>query len=220
MPLALALVCLRRTPQWTAREFGLVLFVFAWALSIGVEFLYVRDAFDDRMNTLFKFYYQAWTLYAIAAAISLAVLWQAARIPWQRAILAAATTASILAGLSYPVVASYQWTEGFAAWQGLDGLAYGEEISPDEVAAIRWLARLRGVGRRRGRSCWLLLLSLRPAAVQPASGRSARPAAGRWWLRRACGAPTAYGRPRRDGPRPTPRRHRRPTPRPAAPPRP
>ncbi len=67
IPLALALMLLRRiSAARRRRAFALVLLVFAWALSIGVEIVYIRDAFDDRMNTLFKFYYQAWTLYAIA----------------------------------------------------------------------------------------------------------------------------------------------------------
>lgn len=139
IPLALALILFRRTPRSAPDVFALVLFAIAWALSIGVELVYVRDAFDDRMNTLFKFYYQAWTLYALAAAIALAVLWQAARIAWQRTLVAVAASAAVVAGLAYPVVATYQWAEEFAAWRGLDGLAYGLETAPDEVAAIRWL---------------------------------------------------------------------------------
>jgi YYY domain-containing protein len=139
IPLALALILLRRIQLTTARSFALVLLVFAWALSIGGEIVYVRDAFDDRMNTLFKFYYQAWTLYAIAGAVSVAVLWRSARVAWQRISLAAAVVAAVLAGLVYPVVASYQWTEGFTPWRGLDGLAYAEATAPDDVAAMRWL---------------------------------------------------------------------------------
>jgi uncharacterized membrane protein len=91
------------------------------------------------MNTLFKFYYQAWTLFAVASGVTVAVLWRAARITWQRVLLAAATVTAIGAGLVYPVVASYQWTEGFASWSGLDGLTYGETTATGEVAAIRWL---------------------------------------------------------------------------------
>ena len=139
IPLALALILFQRNQRDTARAFALMLLALAWALSIGVEFIYVRDAFGNRMNTLFKFYYQAWTLYAIAAAVALAVLWQAARIPRQHTLLAAAATASVAVGMAYPIVASHQWTEGFAVWQGLDGLAYGEATAPNEVAAIRWL---------------------------------------------------------------------------------
>ena len=139
IPLALAIALLRRIPLAAPSAFALVLLAFAWSLSIGVELIYIRDAFDDRMNTLFKFYYQAWTLYAVATAVALAVLWRTARIAWQRVALATAAIMAVIAGLAYPVVASYQWTEDFAAWRGLDGLGYGEATAPDEVAAIRWL---------------------------------------------------------------------------------
>jgi YYY domain-containing protein len=141
VPLALALVQLRRTQTPDARLFALALLCGAWALSIGVELVYIRDAFNDRMNTLFKFYYQTWTLYGLAAAVAIPLLWHCVRgrAP-ARAALAAGTVAALLAGLAYPVVASYQWTNGFAVWHGLDGLAYGAQTDADDVAAIRWLA--------------------------------------------------------------------------------
>ena len=56
-------------------------------------------------------------------------------------MLSAAAVAALLAGAVYPIVASYQWTDHFAAWQGLDGLAYGEETDPGDTAAIRWLGQ-------------------------------------------------------------------------------
>ena len=94
------------------------------------------------MNTLFKFYYQTWTLFALATAVTVVLLWKAASTAaWPRALLSAATVATLLAGAVYPAIASYQWTDRFATWQGLDGLAYGEETDPDETAAIRWLGQ-------------------------------------------------------------------------------
>jgi YYY domain-containing protein len=142
IPLALAISQLRASTGVSSRWFALLLFSFGWALSIGVELIYVRDVFDNRMNTLFKFYYQTWTLFALATAVTVAVLWTAASgIAWRRAVLSAATVAALLAGAAYPTIASYQWTDHFASWQGLDGLAYGEETDPDDTAAIRWLAQ-------------------------------------------------------------------------------
>jgi uncharacterized membrane protein len=142
IPLALAISQLRISPGISPCWFALLLYSFGWALSIGVELFYVRDVFDDRMNTLFKFYYQTWTLFAIATAIAIAVLWKAASgAAWSRAILATATVGALLAGAAYPTIASYQWTDHFAAWQGLDGLDYGEETDPGDTAAIRWLAQ-------------------------------------------------------------------------------
>jgi YYY domain-containing protein len=141
IPLALALVQLTREPRISPQTVALFLFSVAWVLSIGVEIVYIDDAFNNRMNTLFKFYYQTWTLYALAAAASVSVLWAAAGRTWQRAVLGVAVAVMLVAGAAYPVIASYQWTEKFADWRGLDGLAYGEESDADDVAAIRWLAQ-------------------------------------------------------------------------------
>jgi YYY domain-containing protein len=142
IPLALAISQLRASTGISSRWFALLLFSIGWALSIGVELVYVRDVFDDRMNTLFKFYYQAWTLFALATAVTVAVLWKAAAAaPWARVVLSAATVATLLVAVAYPTIASYQWTDHFATRKGLDGLAYGEETNPDDTAAIRWLAQ-------------------------------------------------------------------------------
>jgi YYY domain-containing protein len=140
VPLAFALHQLVRCRTAVPRTVALVLFSVAWVMSIVVEFVYVRDVFNDRMNTLFKFYYQTWTLYAIGSGVGVIVLWRAApRWSWQRVALAGAGALAILAGVAYPAVASYQWTDHFAAWQGLDGLDYAFAEEGNDVAAIRWL---------------------------------------------------------------------------------
>jgi uncharacterized membrane protein len=142
IPLAFAISQLRASSGVNPRSFALLLFAFGWALSIGVELVYVRDVFDDRMNTLFKFYYQTWTLFGFATAVTLAVLWRAASgAVWSRVALSAAVVTALLAGVAYPTIASYQWTDQFTAWQGLNGLDYGDETDPDETAAIRWLGQ-------------------------------------------------------------------------------
>jgi YYY domain-containing protein len=141
VPLAVAISLLHSPRDTNADHFALGLFCAAWILSVGVELFYIRDAFDDRMNTLFKFYYQTWTLYALAAAVAIASLWSmTVRRTWRRATLAVATTAAVVLASAYPVVSSYQWTSGFAYWHGLDGIAYARETDPDDLAAIDWLA--------------------------------------------------------------------------------
>ncbi len=43
------------------------------AVAFGVEVIYVRDFLDhsdwERMNTVFKFYYQVWTLLSLGGAL-------------------------------------------------------------------------------------------------------------------------------------------------------
>ena len=143
IPLALAIAQLRGLRAASPRWIALTLFSFAWTLSIGVEFVYIRDVFNDRMNTLFKFYYQTWTLYGLATAITIAALWASAsnrQNRWEKPVLTVGTIAMLLAGAAYPTIASYQWTDRFQAWRGLDGMAYGEVTNPDDTAAIRWLS--------------------------------------------------------------------------------
>ncbi|MDX1734180.1 MAG: DUF2298 domain-containing protein, partial [Halioglobus sp.] len=49
-------------------------------LIIGPEFLYLRDQFGLRMNTIFKFYYAAWMLWSFAAAALLFKVWRKAEL--------------------------------------------------------------------------------------------------------------------------------------------
>ena len=55
-----------------------LMLLFALVIALGVEFIYVRDFLDgtayERMNTVFKFYYQVWTLFALSGALIFAQL--------------------------------------------------------------------------------------------------------------------------------------------------
>jgi tetratricopeptide (TPR) repeat protein len=62
----------RISPQFW---FVLWLAVVGWAVSLGIELIYIRDHLDGgdaaRMNTVFKFGFQVWVLLALAAAAAL-----------------------------------------------------------------------------------------------------------------------------------------------------
>ncbi len=107
-------------------------------LMLGPEYVYLRDNFGWRMNTLFKFYFQTWTLWALAAAFG---AWHLARFA-RRAVRYAGLgllTLGVLGGLVYTSTSLYSKTGGFASKPTLDGMAYFAQRYPDDWAGIQWL---------------------------------------------------------------------------------
>ena len=107
-------------------------------LTFGVEFVYLRDQFATRMNTVFKFYFQTWTLLSIASAYAvfyLSRLWnQAARVAWF-SVFAVLLTADMI----YPVLAIPNRADGFSGSPSLDGTVWIQNVSPGDYTAIQWL---------------------------------------------------------------------------------
>jgi YYY domain-containing protein len=121
-----------------ADMFALILLGVGLSLPLAVEFVYLRDLFGTRVNTVFKFYFQAWVLLALAAAYGMSVVSGRIRgaggVVWRLAL-----SLLVLAGLVYPVLAIPNKTENFSATPTLDGMAWLEMAHPDDYAAIRWL---------------------------------------------------------------------------------
>lgn len=117
----------------------------ALLLTLVVEFVYLRDLFMTRMNTVFKFYYQAWVMLAISAAFGSYYLLARQR-PSSHRVGAlgryawlAAFVLLVLTGMIYPLLAIPNKAASFKGKPTLDGMAYLEDARPDDYAAIRWL---------------------------------------------------------------------------------
>ncbi len=85
--------------------FAMLLIAAALVLTLVPEFLYLRDNFGTRMNTVFKFYYQGWLMFAIASAYGIYSVFAGKRLP-SLAVRASFATAAIIivaAGMMYPV---------------------------------------------------------------------------------------------------------------------
>ena len=126
------------SPSLPVVTFALLLLLTALLLTFSVEFVYLRDTFGTRMNTVFKFYYQAWVLLALVAAFSVVYLARYAgrALRWGGLTLIALLT---VAGLFYPVFATYTRAERFQTTPTLDGAAYLARQNPADMAAAAWL---------------------------------------------------------------------------------
>ncbi len=113
-----------------ARHFVLLMILLGSVLVVAPEFFYLRDQFGTRMNTVFKFYYQAWLLWSLSAAYGSAVLLKKGRGIHQVGI-----AFLLAAALIYPVLGVIS-KQNPATPLSLDSAAY---LHPDEAAAIAWL---------------------------------------------------------------------------------
>jgi YYY domain-containing protein len=129
------------TPGRQADFFTLLLIILGTVLVVGIEFFYLRDQFGWRMNTIFKFYFQTWHIWALAAAYAVIVLLKELR-GFAAAAFGLTITLVIVMALAYPAVSLWSKTNGFQPSGGLtlDGIRYLDESTPDETAAARWLA--------------------------------------------------------------------------------
>src|SRR6266480_163503 len=149
--LALTLYHLHDRP----RAFTMLLGALAFGLVAMTEIIFLKDVFAGnypRMNTVFKFYFQAWALLSITCGAALYFMYEVSKSAvrlngWERwvargvqVIWTAALLVLFLAGLVYPIVGSYQRTNHYAQrTNSLDGLNYLQSYDPGDYAAIRWL---------------------------------------------------------------------------------
>ena len=127
----------------SSTTFALWLALIGLALAFSVEFVYLRDTFGTRMNTVFKFYYQAWVLLSLSGVYGLFYIFSARYRPTGQRILRVLWVAGIVVLFAisavYPLLASYSKADGFRGPPALDGVAYMAVHRPDDYDAIRWL---------------------------------------------------------------------------------
>lgn len=84
------------------RGFVLLLVIVGLLLTTFLEFFYLRDVFGNRMNSIFKFYYQTWIVWGLAAAFAIVELIHA-RSKWAEYVFAPLAIFGLVLGLAYPV---------------------------------------------------------------------------------------------------------------------
>ncbi|GHO43118.1 DUF2298 domain-containing protein [Ktedonospora formicarum] len=148
-----------------AHAYALLLGGLAFLLIAGCEVFFLRDVFadqDPRMNTVFKFYFQAWALLSIASSVGLSFLVASLRpvklnvvtVHWlQRfgiGLWYLLLLIFMLAGAVYPLQAPYARygpgnvpiaSKALSSTGSLNGLNYlkNDPLYPGDYAAILWL---------------------------------------------------------------------------------
>jgi len=151
----------------------------AGGLVVLVEFAYLVDnAAPERFNTVFKVYYQVWTLWAIALGVVLSSVTNrvhggieartpdsvgdvrrgARELAGPLAVVLLVVTTSVYGGL---VV---QQHVGSADEYSLDGMTFAHTEHPDEAAAIEWLADRPGQPTMVSKPCDAVYTWCNPAS--------------------------------------------------------
>ena len=130
----------------TGKAFALALAALGLLLVMGPELLFVKDAFGNRMNTVFKLYYQAWILLAASSGFAL-YYWSSLRESlgsWKKSMTtlwAGIVVALLLGSVYYPAAAAASKGGSFTDGATLDGLAFLNEVRPAERDAIEFVKR-------------------------------------------------------------------------------
>ena len=146
-----------------AQAFTILLGATAFAVVAMCEVIFLRDVFASsypRMNTVFKFYFQAWSLLAITSGTGLYFLLdsfkpalilslkQKVTLRVVEGVWSVGLLALLLAGAVYPIYGAYARTNFFShRTNSLDGLTYLQNVpdEPGDYAAIRWInANIKG----------------------------------------------------------------------------
>ena len=117
-----------------------LMILIAAALVIFPEFFYLKDLFGTRMNTIFKFYYQAWILFGLSAAYAVSELLTELRRAG-RLLFSAAMLIPAIAVMIYPAFCTAGKWESLRGKKDptLDGAFFLQYSRPDDWKGLQWL---------------------------------------------------------------------------------
>ena len=144
---AVAFVFARNEEQETEKvntssslQFLFLLLTLGALLILAPEFVYLRDQFGYRINTIFKFYYQAWILWSLVAAFGVGYLLRALRGATDVAVRILVGLV-IFCGLLYPTFGVLTKTNNLKPAFGfnLNDFARVQRENSDDAAGIEFL---------------------------------------------------------------------------------
>jgi len=145
----LSLLSIFQSTQRPDHLFASIMITHAVAILLGCEFIHILDSYGQdlqRMNTLFKFHYQAWILLGLATPYVFKLLRRKAALPRAFKHWIVATTVILLTfNLFYPVGVSWSrlpilkpGESGRVYRHTLNGMAYLKREHPVDDAGIKW----------------------------------------------------------------------------------
>ena len=142
--LAVALASLVRRAEEGRREeaLALILVFTGFFALMGMDLFYLRDHMGNRMNTVFKFSFQAWALLSLGSVCGLSHL--ASSRSWGWWAWRGCVAVLVLGALFYPLAAVASLRLGTTALS-LDGMAFVDRSVPGEREAVEWLRGRPGV---------------------------------------------------------------------------
>ena len=141
----LALLYYARRSVSDTLVFALALLAMALYMVYGAELLYINDLFANRMNTVFKMYYQVWIVVGVVGAYGLH-FWVRSHENWSGIRRSVSETGAVIAAvmvlgaLFYPAASLDTRTNGFSGERSLDGTAFIANLWATESSAIEWLS--------------------------------------------------------------------------------
>lgn len=125
------------------RVFIVLLLILGLTLILFPEFFYLKDVFNTRMNTIFKFYFQAWLLFSIVSSfVMITIFLEVKKQSIQFAFLFIIVI-GLITGLIYPFFAIQNRLKNLEINAlSLDGLKYLAIFKPDEYEAIQFISKL------------------------------------------------------------------------------
>ncbi|MEN9562375.1 MAG: hypothetical protein RIR73_619 [Chloroflexota bacterium] len=120
--------------------FAFLLLILGTLLILAPEFVYLRDQFGYRINTVFKFYYQAWILLSLVVAFGVGYTLQRLR-GFADVLVRVLIGVVIFCGLLYPVFGLMTKTNNFKPVFGYDlnDFTRIQRENADDAAGIEFL---------------------------------------------------------------------------------
>ncbi len=127
--------------------FTTLMLLIGFLLICGCETIFLKDHFSDsalyRMNTVFKFHYQVWILFSLAAGPLLKWLLEnqwPRWVAWKRALWLGAAIFALIGAAAYPILAFTARMRGSSPELAtMDGETYYEHTFPADFQAAQWI---------------------------------------------------------------------------------